>query len=235
MENRWVKSTLSFREMPTFLEVENKLFVLSFENIGEKVEEVNEGKFTSLKDCEDVSLEDGKRSNWLHQREVSDIGAEVRKRNKKTRGCAFEKEEAEFSSQDPSPVSVIDFDHFIITTSVTEEDAKSGDSNSRRTLSPQLDNQNHKHLSNRTDGNLIFDDRNSKKTEEPRKKVCHDPDNSNMWGEACKLTETLVVETNWNAYKNICKFEEISADFGLQTLDQLLQGSTCHKRDLDYV
>jgi hypothetical protein len=30
--------------MPTFLEVENKLFVLSFENIGEKVEEVNEGK-----------------------------------------------------------------------------------------------------------------------------------------------------------------------------------------------
>jgi len=44
MENRWVKSTLSFREMPTFLEVENKLFVLSFENIGEKVEEVNEGK-----------------------------------------------------------------------------------------------------------------------------------------------------------------------------------------------
>jgi len=44
-----------------------------------------------------------------------------------------------------------------------------------------------------------------------------------MWGEACKLTETLVVETNWNAYKNICKFEEISADFGLQILDQLLQ------------
>jgi hypothetical protein len=30
--------------MPTFLEVENKLFVLSFENIAEKVEEVNEGK-----------------------------------------------------------------------------------------------------------------------------------------------------------------------------------------------
>jgi len=112
----------------------------------------------------------------------------------------------------------------------------SGDSNSRRTLSPQLDNQNHKHLSTRTDGNLIFDDRNSKKTEEPRKKVCHDPDNPNMWGEVCKLTETLVVETNWNAYKNICKFEEISADFGLQILDQLLlQGSTCHKRDLDYV
>ncbi|KAI9402327.1 hypothetical protein POPTR_001G252604v4 [Populus trichocarpa] len=39
----------------------------------------------------------------------------------------------------------------------------SGDSNSRRTLSPQLDNQNHKHLSTRTDGNLIFDDRNPRK------------------------------------------------------------------------
>ena len=54
---------------------------------------------------------------------------------------------------------------------VTEEDAKLGDSNSMRTLSPQLDNQNHKHLSTGTHGNLIFDDRNSKKTEEPRKKV----------------------------------------------------------------
>ena len=43
MENRWVKSKLSFREMPTFLEVEIKLSVLSFENIGEKVEEVDEG------------------------------------------------------------------------------------------------------------------------------------------------------------------------------------------------
>ncbi|KAJ6964464.1 hypothetical protein NC652_002662 [Populus alba x Populus x berolinensis] len=117
MESKWVKSTLSFREMPTFLEVENKLSVVSFENIGEKVAEVDEGIFTSLKDCEDVSLEEGKRSNWLHHREVSDIGAEIRKRNKKTKGRAFEKEEAEFSSQDPTPVSAVDFDHFIITTS----------------------------------------------------------------------------------------------------------------------
>jgi hypothetical protein len=48
-----------------------------------------------------------------------------------------------------------------------------------------------------------------------------------MWDEVCKLTETQVVETNLNAYKNMCKFEEdfeeIRADFGLQILDQLLQ------------
>ncbi|KAF9665612.1 hypothetical protein SADUNF_Sadunf16G0141200 [Salix dunnii] len=58
---RWSKSTLSFREMLTFLEVENKFSVLSFEN--------NEG--------------------------------------------------GEFSSQDSNPVSVLDFDQFIIDPEVT--------------------------------------------------------------------------------------------------------------------
>jgi hypothetical protein len=40
-QHRRVKSTLSFREMPTFLEVENKeYFVLSFENIGSESKKV---------------------------------------------------------------------------------------------------------------------------------------------------------------------------------------------------
>ncbi|CAK7331186.1 unnamed protein product [Dovyalis caffra] len=311
-EHRRAKSTLSFREMPTFLEVENEYLVLSFENIGseskkvrskerkwdvrsgelkairrekckrkenrrEKVVELDKreseekiskmvlrvlneaglsnrilednnlaqevvcgGKIDdspgpmNLKDCENLSLEDAKRSNWFYHKEVSDTGAESRKRNQKTKGCAFKNEEAEFNSQDSSPVSVLDFDQFTVDPEITtsEEDTKSGESNSRRKLSPQLDNQSHKHLSQRSDGNLIFDDRNSKKTEEPcpgsRKKVCHNHDYLSMWGEVGKLTETQVVETNWNiAHKNICKieedFEEISADFGLQILDQLLQ------------
>lgn len=307
-QHRRVKSTLSFREMPTFLEIENKeYFVLSFENIGSESKKVrskerkcdvdsgelkekrrekckrkenrrekavesekreseekinkmvlkvlkeselsnrlledhkpaqevgNGGKIEdspahmSLKGSEIVSLE----NQWLYHKEVSGIGAELRRRNKKTKGRAFKNEEAEFSSQDSSPVSVLDFDQFIVDPDVTksEEDTKSGESNSRRKLSPQLENQNHKHLSQRSDGNLIFDNRNSNKTEEPcpgsRKKVCHNHDYLNMWDEVCKLTETQVVETNLNAYKNMCKFEEdfeeISADFGLQILDQLLQ------------
>ncbi|XP_011032107.1 PREDICTED: uncharacterized protein LOC105131041 [Populus euphratica] len=308
-QHRRVKSsTLSFREMPTFLEAENKeYFVLSFENIGseskkvrskerkcevgsgelkekrrekckrkenrrekavesekrEREEKINKmvlkvlneselsnriledhkpaqeagngGKIEdspahmSLKDSEIVYLE----NKWLYHKEVPGIGAELRRRNKKTKGCAFKNEEAEISSQDSSPVSVLDFDQFIVDPDVTksEEDTKSGESNSRRKLSPQLENQNHKHLSQRSDGNLIFDDRNSNKTEEPcpgsRKKVCHNHDYLNMWDEVCKLTETQVVETNLNAYKNMCKFEEdfeeISADFGVQILDQLLQ------------
>ncbi|KAJ6309976.1 hypothetical protein OIU76_014841 [Salix suchowensis] len=153
------------------------------------------------------------------------MGAGLRKTNKKTK--------AEFSSQDSSPVSVLDFDQFIDDPEVTksEEDTKSGESNSRRKLSPRLENQDQEHLSRRSDGNLIFNDRNSNKTEEPcpgsRKKVCHNHDYSNMWDEVCKLTETQVVETNLNARKNMCKFEEdleeISAEFGLQILDQLLQ------------
>ncbi|KAJ6345312.1 hypothetical protein OIU78_008060 [Salix suchowensis] len=169
------------------------------------------------------------------------MGAGLRKTNKKTK--------AEFSSQDSSPVSVLDFDQFIdvpfssaqlklqlpYAQLVAEEDTKSGESNSRRKLSPRLENQDQEHLSRRSDGNLIFNDRNSNKTEEPcpgsRKKVCHNHDYSNMWDEVCKLTETQVVETNLNARKNMCKFEEdleedleeISAEFGLQILDQLLQ------------
>ena len=348
-QHRRVKSTLSFREMPTFLEVENKeYFVLSFENIGgeskkvrskerkcevgsgelkekrreksnrkenrrervvesekrgskEKISKMvlrdlneselsnriledhkpdqevgNGGKIKdspahlSLKDSEVFSLE----NKWLYHEEVSGIGAGLRKRNKKAKGCAFKNEEAVFSSQDSSPVSVLDFDKFIVDPEVTksgsillssaqtltplstisswfhffhikncvlklmvlfvlvtEEDKKSGESNSTGKLSPRLENQDQKHLSQRSDGDLIFDDRNSNKTEEPcpgsRKKVCHNHDYSNMWDEVCKLTETQVVETNSNARKNMCKFEEdleeISAEFGLQILDQLLQ------------
>lgn len=307
-QHRRVKSTLSFREMPTFLEVENKeYFVLSFENIGseskkvrskerkcevrsgelkekrrekckrkenrrekaveaekrESEEKINKMVLKVLKESElsNRILEDHKpaqevgnggkiedspahmslkgsetvylENKWLYHKEVSGIGAELRRRNKKTKGCAFKNEEAEFSSQDSSPVSVLDFDQFIVDPEVTksEEDSKSGESNSRRKLSPQLENQNHKHLSQRSDGDLIFDNRNSNETEEPcpasRKKVCHNHDYLNMWDEVCKLTETQVVETNLNAHKNMCKFEEdfeeISADFGLQILDQLLQ------------
>lgn len=307
-QHRRVKSTLSFREMPTFLEVENKeYFVLSFENIGseskkvrskerkcevrsgelkekrrekckrkenrrekaveaekrESEEKINKMVLKVLKESElsNRILEDHKpaqevgnggkiedspahmslkgsetvylENKWLYHKEVSGIGAELRRRNKKTKGCAFKNEEAEFSSQDSSPVSVLDFDQFIVDPEVTksEEDTKSGESNSRRKLSPQLENQNHKHLSQRSDGDLIFDNRNSNETEEPcpasRKKVCHNHDYLNMWDEVCKLTETQVVETNLNAHKNMCKFEEdfeeISADFGLQILDQLLQ------------
>lgn len=307
-QHRRVKSTLSFREMPTFLEVENKeYFVLSFENIGseskkvrskerkcevrsgelkekrrekckrkenrrekaveaekrESEEKINKMVLKVLKESElsNRILEDHKpaqevgnggkiedspahmslkgsetvylENKWLYHKEVSGIGAELRRRNKKTKGCAFKNEEAEFSSQDSSPVSVLDFDQFIVDPEVTksEEDTKSGESNSRRKLSPQLENQNHKHLSQRSDGDLIFDNRNSNKTEEPcpgsRKKVCHNHDYLNMWDEVCKLTETQVVETNLNAHKYMCKFEEdfeeISADFGLQILDQLLQ------------
>lgn len=307
-QHRRVKSTLSFREMPTFLEVENKeYFVLSFETIGseskkvrskerkcevrsgelkekrrekckrkenrrekaveaekrESEEKINKMVLKVLKESElsNRILEDHKpaqevgnggkiedspahmslkgsetvylENKWLYHKEVSGIGAELRRRNKKTKGCAFKNEEAEFSSQDSSPVSVLDFDQFIVDPEVTksEEDSKSGESNSRRKLSPQLENQNHKHLSQRSDGDLIFDNRNSNETEEPcpasRKKVCHNHDYLNMWDEVCKLTETQVVETNLNAHKNMCKFEEdfeeISADFGLQILDQLLQ------------
>ncbi|KAF9675482.1 hypothetical protein SADUNF_Sadunf09G0036800 [Salix dunnii] len=312
-QHRRIKSTLSFREMPTFLEVENKeYFVLSFENIGgeskkvrskerkcevgsgelkekrrekskrkenrrervvesekkgskEKISKMvlrdlndselsnriledhrpdqevgNGGKIKdspahlSLKDSENFSLE----NKWLYHEEVSGIGAGLRKRNKKTKGCAFKNEEAVFSSQDSSPVSVLDFDQFIVDPEVTKsgaillkENTKSGESNSTGKLSPRLENQDQKHLSQRSDGDLIFDDRNSNKTEEPcpgsRKKVCHNHDYSNMWDEVCKLTETQVVEKNLNAHKDVCKFEEdleeISADFGLQILDQLLQ------------
>lgn len=79
MENRWVKSTLSFREMPTFLEVENKLFVLSFENIAEKVEEVNEGKWRkNEQDGFDRVLNEAGLSNRISEasaaQEVGDDG-----------------------------------------------------------------------------------------------------------------------------------------------------------------
>jgi hypothetical protein len=70
----------------------------------------------SLKGSEIVSLE----NKWLYHKEVSGIGAELRRRNKKTKGRAFKNEEAEFSSQDSSPVSVLDFDQLIVDPDVTK-------------------------------------------------------------------------------------------------------------------
>lgn len=194
-QHRRVKSTLSFREMPTFLEVENKeYFVLSFETIGseskkvrskerkcevrsgelkekrrekckrkenrrekaveaekrESEEKINKMVLKVLKESElsNRILEDHKpaqevgnggkiedspahmslkgsetvylENKWLYHKEVSGIGAELRRRNKKTKGCAFKNEEAEFSSQDSSPVSVLDFDQFIVDPEVTK-------------------------------------------------------------------------------------------------------------------
>ncbi|XP_022754099.1 uncharacterized protein LOC111302458 [Durio zibethinus] len=215
-KHRRVNSTLSFRDMPTYFELENEeFFVLSFENGSERKEPRSKGKKCKggseeskenrvEKVPEKKILEDHERalnvmneeklnrrivdnpnqemakcspvndfclekpiviikglecSNYVDKNGVPD-GAKLRKKKKKIQHPVAQNVDPECSSEDSSPVSVLDFDQFIIDHDVptSEEDSKAEGSNSRRKLSPDLENYGCKSPSNESnDGNLMED------------------------------------------------------------------------------
>lgn len=179
-QHRRVKSTLSFREMPTFLELENEnFFILSFETGGEHKELRSKGKKSEMgfgelkqrraerckngenraervsekkktknnnnnKGCQEANKKQSKRisdngkskgssitrspsknsnekpygspeavktSKSVNQKEVFH-GRKLSER-KKTSLCVVQNTESECSSEDSSPVSVLDFGHFL--------------------------------------------------------------------------------------------------------------------------
>ena len=202
-QHRRVKSTLSFREMPTFLELENENFlILSFENGGESKElrskgrkselgfgeykqrrsgrsknrenrtervseknkkknnnkgdheankkalindlNVNEKLSKRISDSEPieqvynngkdstitmsptknsyekphVASEAVKMSKPINHNEVFNKG-KPRRRRKKTSPCLVQMVESDCSSEDSSPVSVLEFDHFLVDPEVS--------------------------------------------------------------------------------------------------------------------
>ncbi|KDP46483.1 hypothetical protein JCGZ_08455 [Jatropha curcas] len=214
--NRVNNSILSFREMPTFLELENeKFFVISFEGKGDKKEnrskqrkhDMGFGEFrktrrekSKSKEHDASDLQELKKSNMLRD------GAKLTRKKKKRNRCAFKNDEQEeCSSEDLSPVCVLDFDQLDNEVQSPEEDAIS-----RRKLSSRL--ADYVQLSMQIDNNIIKDDPNSKKTEE----MCCE---NYVWGEVCGMAKNEVMDSNWKS-KDV---EEISADFELQILDLLLE------------
>ncbi|XWS28681.1 hypothetical protein CRYUN_Cryun25bG0092100 [Craigia yunnanensis] len=284
-KHRRVNSTLSFREMPTYFELENEeFFVLSFEKGSERkelrskgrkckggIEESKENRVEKVpekKNKEDyeqaskrvlnvmneeklnrrivdkpnqeiakcsevndfclekpfVNIKGLECSNCVDKKGVPD-GAKLRKKKKKIQHRAAQNVEPECSSEDSSPVSVLDFDQFIIDHDVptSEEDSKAEGSNSRRKLSPDLENYGCKSLSN--EGNLMEDDQRVNIIEgkilESRKKDCHSEKNLECWDAISRMIETEVAKSSWLCSKKE-DLEDITSDIGSKILDQLL-------------
>ncbi|KAK6235062.1 DUF3741-associated sequence motif - like 6 [Theobroma cacao] len=294
-KHRRVNSTLSFRDMPTYFELENEeYFVLSFEkesereelrskrrkcrggsgelkqrkeekhkekeNRVEKVKEeknkgnqqeaskrvlnvLNEEKLNrrivdkpnqEVAKCNEVngvylekpivSIRGLECSKLVDKKGVPD-GAKLRKKKKKIQHRVAENVEPECSSEDSSPVSVLDFDQFVIDHDVptSEEDSKADGPNSRRILSPDLENYGCKSPSN--DGNMMEDELRVKNVEGKslgsRRKDCHSEINLECWGAICRMTEAEVAKSSWSCSKNE-DLEDITADIGSKILDQLL-------------
>lgn len=230
-ERRRVKGTLSFRDMPmpTFFELEDEdFFVLSFEKGSDHKKEkrlkekIREKGFGELKQSSDF-LE---FSTPNIRKQVSCHGAKSRKKKKKMK---LTNVELECSSEESSPVSVLDFDQFIIDHEVTTSADSVMDSNSRRKLSPEPE-RNECQSQQRNDDNLmILDDPKRKKAEGKcvgsRKKDCRNQDYINTCDQICKMVEAEILDSNWPARGNFLRhqdFEDIFADFESQILERLL-------------
>ncbi|KAJ7964199.1 transcriptional regulator ATRX-like isoform X2 [Quillaja saponaria] len=269
--HRRVKSNLSSRAVPLFLELENEnYFILSFEsesgnaefrtkqrkselgsaklkqrrsvicksreNRREGLVSVNnDGCFQEITKtllplkgpCEKpkVTSEAGKSSYSINSKEiVNGNGKKLREKKKKTNSGPAKKIELEKDSEDSSPVSVLEFDRQGPRSDIGSCSAKF---NSRRILSPELDND--KNISPRINDNLIINERKMKAIEfsknyGTKKKVKHIQKNMNMWGEICRVAEDELIGSNWidRAMSKQDDLESITSDFELEILHQIL-------------
>ncbi|BFG33907.1 hypothetical protein CerSpe_201810 [Prunus speciosa] len=258
-QHRKVKSTQSFREMPTFLELENEeFFILSFENEskgkemrskGRKGEmgcregkkkragksENNENITEREADKKKKQVQDGKSRRILkdlngreilrsRSRSSSDnpsnkvgningIVKDSKSASIPTICDVLKNVESECSSEDLSPVSVLDCGQFLV-----DPVAPTSDQEDSGLPCPCKDN------------GLIGDARRTKAREGKclgsRKKEFHSGKHIEMWGEICRLVEDELVGSNWIIQNkgswNQAGSAGIGADFESQILGQLL-------------
>ncbi|KAL8089521.1 hypothetical protein AgCh_039118 [Apium graveolens] len=276
-KHRHVKSTLSFRDAPTFLELEDEeFFILSFEHRAKnkdylrtktrkcdsgfsemrtKRSEIKNGdkKQSRQSDKENQETNHVLDNNSKHLRtvlcphkdchrnscspeiakqqikkpinKVETSGGRLRKK-KKDKNCSPVKEvEAECDSENTSPVSVLEFSElpieFEVPSSVNK--ARLTSSNSRRILFEELKNYNSTpSIGSRINNN---DQESTRGAEIWKRLMKHGQDNAEMWEEGCNFAETDMKQTKW-MYTGVLdgvEFDEISATFESEILDQLLQ------------
>ncbi|PQP96213.1 uncharacterized protein Pyn_02299 [Prunus yedoensis var. nudiflora] len=258
-QHRKVKSTQSFREMPTFLELENEeFFILSFENESKGKEMRSKGRKGEMGCREGKQKRAGKSKNnenitereadkkkkqvqeGKSRRVLKDLnGREIlRSRSRSSSDnpsykvgningivkdsksasiptiCDVLKNvESECSSEDLSPVSVLDCGQFLV-----DPEAPTSDQEDSGLPCPCKDN------------GLIGDARRTKAREGKclgsRKKEFHSGKHIEMWGEICRLAEDELVGSNWIIQNkgswNQAGSAGIGADFESQILGQLL-------------
>nr|KYP76099.1 hypothetical protein KK1_020322 [Cajanus cajan] len=221
-----VKSTLSFREPPTFLLHESdKFLVLSFEGKGESREFKSSGRKRE-QGCEElkqkVRSERVKLSQNMKGKEVAVGEKQKRRRRKKKKTiCQTEnKVEVDCKSEDSSPVSVLDFERELCGTV---------DLSSRRKLSPKLESD--QHIPVNSDDNLVIDekkdkaiDNNNNKNEGSKKKEKKVQDYIDICSEVCRIVDDELAASN---QKHIWTNKQgdlggISADLESEIFDYLL-------------
>ncbi|KAM7259946.1 hypothetical protein ACFE04_015687 [Oxalis oulophora] len=234
-----VESTLSLRKVPEFLEIENneEFIEFSFE-IGSKKgyrkreksrNRVNKAEVTKLdlqttikvlnEEIYDttrrVTDEHCQKLDCNNNKEVYN-SAKLKKKKKiaLNRRAKDAQHDQCSSSEESSPVSVLDFGQFIIdpqNPSSEEVGPRSAQVNSKRTLSQEL--KNYGNLSSSKDDNPINND--SKPIE------CYNKDYLETWSEANILTMEEIKESNWTSSKAE-EFDDICSNFESQILDTLL-------------
>ncbi|XP_062016293.1 uncharacterized protein LOC133732725 [Rosa rugosa] len=235
-ERRRVKS---FREMPTFIENEEFL-VLSFENGSERKERRSKGRKRETghgelrKKKAGKSRNKGNRKQRGFEKEKKQVQEEKSRRvlkdlngremlrsktshkpKKETIFDMLKNVESDCTSEDLSPVSVLDCGQFLVDNEVptSEEDPVLASSFPRR-----------------KDDCLTCDARKTKKIEGiclGTKKEYHTAEYFEILGEICTLTEAELVGSNWSVHKGIWNNHEgsagIAADFESQILGQLIE------------
>ncbi|CAK9326948.1 unnamed protein product [Citrullus colocynthis] len=254
-----VRSTLSFREMPTFLDLENEdYFILSFEgeNKSEKFKAKQRSErisreFKQRKEAEDkcknrgsnkteqssarktkkrfdpeeatqfvlIDLEEKNKSRKRVSKNKpnSKISTKNRHGRKSTK-----KVESECSSDELSPVSVLDSSQFLRdpeeATPLSGDAVSNSPINPRRKLSPELEIPQNP---TRNDDDLIINGGKLAKTEV----VDNGIQRERYEEEICKITEMELGESNWKCSKICEEHEEFGAGGIIEGFDSyILEG-----------
>ncbi|CAN6556450.1 unnamed protein product [Malus baccata var. baccata] len=239
-KRRGMKSTRSFREMPTFLEPENEeFFILSFESERKSKETKSKGRKCEKRQSQQTEnrrerkAEKKKQLQGQSRRALNDLNGKEMLKSRSTSGedskstsiatktiekkktiCDVLKNvESEFSSEDLSPVSVLDCGQFLVDTEIPSSEEDSSLANSCKENGPSGDARRKKTIEGKCLGS--------------KKKEFHRAKHIGMWSEICRLTEAELVGSNWILQnKGMWSFEGISAgigaDFESQILGQLL-------------
>nr|GMD73300.1 transcriptional regulator ATRX homolog isoform X2 [Ipomoea batatas] len=230
----------SFREIPTYLELEDEnFFILSFEYGGktaelrpkqrrsEKVknscrrrESVHQKNKENL-DINQVSVEENQKGSEI----ITGSDGKLQDSTNILRPTRKDKIEADCDSEKSSPNSVLGFVEFPAIQDIpnSEKFWKLASSKSRRTLSEELEN--YRKLK------LISDDFQPKRSEKvygaaARKNWCSKDENDvKLWGEICRLADAQTLQTKWQ-HEEIWKQEkvcqEIGGSFEFEIVDELI-------------
>ncbi|KAI3988869.1 hypothetical protein MKX01_016440 [Papaver californicum] len=230
-QHQRVKSSSSFLEMPELFELENDEFLLlTFENVGEEHKErvkcdfnKNERLQRGIKIRNDLGL--------VHPlKEISDSGSKLTKA--KNRKSSLQKNvEVLPELENWSPNSVLNLDEFQLDndSSLSEEELKERNSNSRRKLSTDIASSDYtsQHFTHVPVADILESRTNSvqgsikiTKSEFSANGNCKE-----MWRHVCKLTEDDMKTTTWlgKQVQRMEGLEEIGAEFGQEIFDRLLQ------------